>query len=92
MPVRIVTDSSAGLPADVVEELGITVVDLHVMADGEGDGDDVPVAPPLDPLQPARATAASGRTSNGRIRRVRMAAYTPRLDGGHDDRGRVAAR
>lgn len=38
MPVRIVTDSSAGLPADVVEELGITVVDLHVMADGEGDG------------------------------------------------------
>mgnify|MGYP000944510726 FL=1 len=36
MPVRIVTDSSAGLPADVVEELGITVVDLHVMSDGDG--------------------------------------------------------
>ncbi|MDO5668685.1 MAG: DegV family protein [Corynebacterium sp.] len=36
MPVRIVTDSSAGLPVDVVEELGITVVDLHVMSDGDG--------------------------------------------------------
>ncbi len=36
MPVRIVTDSSSGLPADVVEELGITVVDLHVMSDGDG--------------------------------------------------------
>ena len=36
MPVRIVTDSSSGLPADVVEELGITVVDLHLMTDGDG--------------------------------------------------------
>lgn len=36
MSVRIVTDSSAGLPADVVAELGITVVDLHVMSDGDG--------------------------------------------------------
>ncbi|QGU08025.1 DegV domain-containing protein [Corynebacterium occultum] len=31
MAVRIVTDSSAGLPAGVIEELDITVVDLHVM-------------------------------------------------------------
>ncbi len=35
MAVRIVTDSSSGLPADVVEELGITVLDLHVL-DKEG--------------------------------------------------------
>ncbi|MGP6172585.1 DegV family protein [Corynebacterium sp. A21] len=35
MPVRIVTDSSAGLPDAVVEELGITVIDLHVMQGGE---------------------------------------------------------
>ena len=35
MAVRIVTDSSSGLPADVVEELGITVLDLHVL-DREG--------------------------------------------------------
>ncbi|MEJ5928598.1 DegV family protein [Corynebacterium sp. H128] len=34
MPVRIVTDSSAGLPADIVEELDITVVPLHVMSRG----------------------------------------------------------
>lgn len=36
MPVRIVTDSSAGLPQEVVEELGITVVGLHRM-DIEGE-------------------------------------------------------
>lgn len=36
MPVRIVTDSSSGLPAEVVEELGITVVDLHVMHEDDG--------------------------------------------------------
>lgn len=31
MAVRIVTDSSAGLSAEIAEELGITVVELHVM-------------------------------------------------------------
>lgn len=36
MPVRIVTDSSSGLPREVVEELGITVVDLHRMSDDDG--------------------------------------------------------
>lgn len=35
MAVRIVTDSSAGLPQEVVDELDITVIDLHVMDDGE---------------------------------------------------------
>ncbi|GAB3945146.1 DegV family protein [Corynebacterium tapiri] len=30
MPVRVVTDSSAGLPDDIVEQLGITVVPMHV--------------------------------------------------------------
>ncbi|OWM47182.1 DegV family protein [Corynebacterium diphtheriae] len=32
MAVRIVTDSSSGLPAEITEELGITVVDLHLVA------------------------------------------------------------
>lgn len=36
MPVRIITDSSADLPAEVIDELDITVVDLHVMRDEEG--------------------------------------------------------
>ncbi|GAB2511703.1 DegV domain-containing protein [Corynebacterium atrinae] len=36
MPVRVVTDSSSGLPPEVIDELGITVVDLHVMTDDEG--------------------------------------------------------
>ena len=31
MPVRIVVDSSAGVPDEVVKELGITVVDLHLV-------------------------------------------------------------
>ena len=35
MAVRIVTDSSAGLPQEVVDELDIAVIDLHVMQDGE---------------------------------------------------------
>lgn len=35
MPVRILTDSSAGLPQSVIEELDITVVDLHVMDSGD---------------------------------------------------------
>lgn len=35
MAVRIVADSSAGLPKSVAEELGITVIDLHVMANEE---------------------------------------------------------
>lgn len=36
MGVRVVVDSSAGLPAEVVRELDITVVDLHVMDEGDG--------------------------------------------------------
>lgn len=37
MSVRIVTDSTAGLPRNIIDELGITVVDLHVMeADAKG--------------------------------------------------------
>nr|WP_275435714.1 DegV family protein [Corynebacterium singulare] len=36
--IRVVTDSAAGLPADIVEELGISVVDLHVMESHGKDG------------------------------------------------------
>ena len=31
MAVQVVTDSSASLSEDVIAELGITVLDLHVM-------------------------------------------------------------
>lgn len=34
MPVRIVTDSSTGLPKEICEELEITVLPLHVMSRG----------------------------------------------------------
>lgn len=36
MTVRIVVDSSAGLPRHLAEELGITVLDLHVMDNEDG--------------------------------------------------------
>ena len=35
MTVRVVVDSSAGLPAEVVRELDITVADMHVVGAGE---------------------------------------------------------
>lgn len=37
MAVRIVVDSSAGVPADVVESLDITVVDLHILRSEDGE-------------------------------------------------------
>ena len=38
MAVRVVVDSSAGLPAEVVRELDITVADMHVTGNGEDRG------------------------------------------------------
>lgn len=38
MTVRVVVDSSAGLPAEVVRELDITVADMHVVGAGEEKG------------------------------------------------------
>ncbi|QCB29004.1 DegV family protein [Corynebacterium endometrii] len=38
MTVQVVTDASASLPQDVVDELGIDVIDLHVMAGQGKDG------------------------------------------------------
>ena len=38
MTVRVVVDSSAGLPAEVVRELDITVADMHVVETGEEKG------------------------------------------------------
>lgn len=35
MAVRVITDSSACLPDEVADELDITVIDLHVMQNGE---------------------------------------------------------
>ena len=52
MPVRIVTDSSADLPADVVERLGIEVVPLSIRfgADEYTDGVDLSVSQFYDKL------------------------------------------
>lgn len=38
MAVQVVTDSSASLSEDVIAELGITVLDLHVMEKTAKDG------------------------------------------------------
>lgn len=40
MSVRIVTDSSSGIPAEILAELDITVVDLHVLTKEGKDGKD----------------------------------------------------
>lgn len=37
MSVRIVVDSTASLPPEIVEELGITVIPLHMMGESEGE-------------------------------------------------------
>lgn len=52
MPVRIVTDSSADLPADVVERLGVEVVPLSIRFGGEEytDGVDLSVSQFYDKL------------------------------------------
>ena len=39
MTIRIVTDSSAGIPPHVAEELDITVLDLHVTRDDTDEAD-----------------------------------------------------
>ena len=44
MPVRIVTDSTADLPRDVVDELGIVVVPLHVYFGDESFEDGVTIS------------------------------------------------
>ena len=37
MNVRVVVDSSASLPPEIADELGITVIDMHVMEEAEGE-------------------------------------------------------
>ena len=38
MTVRVITDSSAGLPPELAEQLSITVIDLHLMESHGKDG------------------------------------------------------
>lgn len=52
MAVRVVVDSSAGLPPEITEELEITVADLHVMA-----GDDEDSTSGLTPVELAACYA-----------------------------------
>ncbi|QPK78645.1 DegV family protein [Corynebacterium lizhenjunii] len=58
MPVRVVTDSSAGLPADVIAQLDITVLDLHVM---DAEGKDGAVEHSTSGLSALELAAALGR-------------------------------
>jgi len=46
VPVIVVTDSSARLPADAIAKWEIRVVPLHVLVDGEGLRDGIDEAPP----------------------------------------------
>lgn len=79
MAVRIVVDSSAGLPDEIVDELGITVIDLHVVAkDGKDNKDNKDSG--TDPAE----TTTSGLSSL-----ELAAAYARQLERG-DDEGVVA--
>ena len=40
MTIRIVTDSSAGIPPHIADELDITVLDLHITREESADKDD----------------------------------------------------
>ena len=57
MPVRIVTDSSSGLPQEVAEELGITVLDLHVLNREAKDGKEEATTSGLSSLELAAGYA-----------------------------------
>lgn len=74
MAVRIVTDSSSGLPDDILNELGITVIDLHVLTKDGKDAKDT-----KDVKEPAEAST-SGLTTLELV-----AAYARQLERGGDD-------
>ncbi len=58
MPVVVVTDSSARIPAEMLAELGIAVVALHILIDGRDLRDGVDDVPP-DLYQRAASTAGA---------------------------------
>ena len=54
MAVRVITDSAAGLPRELAEQLSITVIDLHVM-DSEDKGGKLRTTSGLSSLELAAA-------------------------------------
>lgn len=82
MPIAVVTDSTAYLPADVVERLGIHVVPLYVVLAGRSgrEGQDI------GPEEVARALATRGQqvTTSRPSRADFMAVYRRCLEEGAD--------
>ncbi|MBU3750289.1 MAG: DegV family protein [Mycobacterium sp.] len=73
MPVVVVTDSSARLPADTVAECGIRVVPLHVLLDGRDLRDGID-AMPVDLYQrPQVSTAGASPAELGAAYRAALA-------------------
>ncbi|WP_067665251.1 DegV family protein [Nocardia miyunensis] len=66
MPVVVVTDSSASLPADLVADLGILVVPLHVLVDGREIREGVDECA----IDYASATVSTSAASPGELRAV----------------------
>ena len=72
MPVIVVTDSSARLPADVIGEWEIRVVPLHVLFDGEDLRDGIDEAP-ADLYQRKVTTAGASPTELTAVYRAALA-------------------
>lgn len=77
MAVVVVTDSSASLPADLVEELGILVVPLHVLVDDQAYREGIDD----DPIDYASSTVTTSAAAPGELR----AAYEQALALGDGD-------
>jgi DegV family protein with EDD domain len=73
MPVVVVTDSSARLPADAVAEWGIRVVPLHVLLDGQDLRDGADPMPADLYLRPHVSTAGAGPAELGSAYRAALA-------------------
>jgi DegV family protein with EDD domain len=72
VPVIVVTDSSARLPADVVAEWGIRVVPLHILVDGLDLRDGVDEIP-VDLYQRKASTAGASPTELAAVYRAALA-------------------
>jgi DegV family protein with EDD domain len=79
--VAVVTDSTASLPPDVAADLGITVVPLHVVVDGEDRLDDAVGSAALATQMADGTTATTSQPSPAELAH----AYREASDGGRRD-------
>src|SRR4051794_692456 len=79
--VAVVTDSTASLPPDVAADLGVTVVPLHVVVDGQERLDDAAGSAALAAQMAHGTTATTSQPSPAEL----ASAYRAASDGGRRD-------